>query len=113
NYFYDMRALTLEQQAHDVIEDPKEMDGSLKIIVNHLRKDSTYIKLFSSAFPKWDGPAIDSSKVLNALASYVRSLTKLNSRFDQYMRGDSTALTPKEIKGFNLFMGKAKCATCH
>jgi cytochrome c peroxidase len=113
NYFYDMRALTLEDQAHDVIENNDEMSGSLKNLVKRLRDDSAYIKLFSTAFPKWVGPTIDSAKVLNALASYVRSLTKLNSRFDQYMRGDTTALTPQEIKGFNLFMGKAKCATCH
>src|SRR5690606_30564952 len=52
-------------------------------------------------------------QVANALASYVRSLAKPNSRFDQYMRGDDGALTDEEVDGFNLFMGKAKCATCH
>jgi cytochrome c peroxidase len=113
NYFYDMRALTLEDQANDVIHTKAEMDGSLKDIVSHLRKKKTYRKLFSKAFPAKNRAPIDSSNVLNAIASYVRSLTKLNSRFDQYMRGDSSALTPEEIKGFNLFMGKAKCATCH
>lgn len=29
------------------------------------------------------------------------------------MRGDRTALGAKEKKGFNLFAGKAGCATCH
>jgi cytochrome c peroxidase len=43
----------------------------------------------------------------------VRSLVNLNSRFDQYMRGDSKALSKQEIHGFNLFMGQAKCGTCH
>ncbi len=113
NLFYDMRALTLEDQARDVLENPDEMDGSLKEIVAYLSSDSTYKSLFSKAFPNWSEKGIDSMQVLNALASYDRSLTKLNSRFDQYMRGDSTALTSREIKGFNLFMGKAKCATCH
>jgi len=37
----------------------------------------------------------------------------MNSRFDQYMRGDTLKLTRREKNGFNLFMGKAKCATCH
>jgi cytochrome c peroxidase len=36
-----------------------------------------------------------------------------NSRFDAYMRGDTTAIKASEIRGFNLFAGKAKCATCH
>jgi cytochrome c peroxidase len=29
------------------------------------------------------------------------------------MRGNEEALSKQELKGFNLFMGKAKCATCH
>jgi cytochrome c peroxidase len=50
---------------------------------------------------------------MNALAAYVRSLVRLNSRFDDYMRGDTAAMDPQEIRGFNLFMGKARCGTCH
>ncbi|HLR37638.1 MAG TPA: cytochrome c peroxidase [Chitinophagaceae bacterium] len=113
NFFYDMRVLTLEGQAHDVLTNPDEMDGSMEDIIAYLSQDSTYQKLFSKAYSDWKNPEIDSSKILNALASYDRSLTKLNSRFDQFMRGDSTALSSQEIDGFNLFMGKAKCATCH
>ena len=44
---------------------------------------------------------------------YERTLTGLNSRFDQYMRGDVTKLSLQEINGFNLYMGKARCGTCH
>src|SRR5690606_28292275 len=65
------------------------------------------------AFPAKVDKLIKPDEVSNALASYVRSLTKLNSRFDEYMRGNESALSKKELKGFNLFMGKAKCATCH
>jgi len=50
---------------------------------------------------------------MNAIGSYVRSLTYLNSRFDAYMRGDKTAMNADEVAGFNLFMGRAKCGTCH
>jgi cytochrome c peroxidase len=45
--------------------------------------------------------------------AYVRSLVLLNSRFDEYMRGSKAAMTQEEVNGFNLFMGKAKCGTCH
>ncbi len=37
----------------------------------------------------------------------------MNSAFDQYLRGNKQALTSSQINGFNLFTGKAKCATCH
>lgn len=112
NYFYDMRALTLEDQANDVLHNPEEMDATIESILAHLKKDSAYQKLFKKAYPKVQKP-IDSLHLLNALASYGRSLVKLNSRFDVYMQGDETALSEAERHGFNLYMGKAKCATCH
>lgn len=113
NYFYDMRALTLEDQALDVIQNPDEMGGDLQEITAFLNRDSTYQKLFHRAFPKSEKDSINQEQLANALASYVRSLTLLNSRFDQYMQGQKSALTEDEIDGFNLYMGKAKCATCH
>lgn len=113
NYFYDMRVLTLEDQVRDVIENKVEMGSALQDVVQRISQNKTYRKLFSEAFPENKQTAIDTFEVMNVLASYVRSLTELNSRFDQYMWGDTTALNEQEIKGFNLFMGKAKCATCH
>jgi cytochrome c peroxidase len=113
NYFYDMRALTLEDQAKDVITNKHEMDGSMAAIIKYVSTDTAYKALFAKAFPGKTGKRISADEVANALASYVRSLTKLNSRFDRYMRGHEDALSEQELKGFNLFMGKAKCATCH
>jgi cytochrome c peroxidase len=113
NYFYDMRALTLEDQVRDVINNRQEMDGSMDAIVKYVSADKAYRPLFEKAFPEKAGKVISSDEVANAVASYVRSLVKLNSRFDEYMRGNEDALSKQELNGFNLFMGKAKCATCH
>jgi cytochrome c peroxidase len=113
NLFYDMRALTLEDQVRDVINNKNEMGGSLQEIVTHLQHNETYKELFSIAYPENTQNTIDTFEVMNAIASYVRSLTSFNSRFDEYMRGDKSALKPAEVAGFNLFMGKARCATCH
>jgi cytochrome c peroxidase len=44
---------------------------------------------------------------------YIRSLARWNSPFDRYARGETDALDPAARRGFNLFMGKAACATCH
>jgi cytochrome c peroxidase len=113
NYFYDMRALTLEDQVHDVISNKKEMDGSMDAIIKYVSANESYKSLFTKAFPSKTEKGITSDEVTNALASYVRSLIKLNSRFDEYMRGNEEALSKQELKGFNLFTGKAKCAICH
>ena len=111
--FYDMRVPTLEDQAVAVIQNNAEMHGDMKLSVQRLWRDTTYRRLFSAAFPHEGRTAIDTFEVMNAIGCYVRSLVSLNSRFDEYMRGNAAAMSEAEIDGFNSFMGKARCATCH
>jgi cytochrome c peroxidase len=40
-------------------------------------------------------------------------LYSFNSKFDKNIRGDIDTFTESEKNGFNIFMGKALCATCH
>ncbi|MCC9167537.1 cytochrome-c peroxidase [Pontibacter harenae] len=110
--FYDMRASTLESQAVDVIHNKDEMHGSVEEAAQRLNQQPVYLQAFKEAFPELD-TQVQPKHVMIALASYVRSLTPFNSRFDKHMRGTEELLTEEEIKGFNLFTGKAKCATCH
>jgi cytochrome c peroxidase len=111
--FFDLRVNSLEEQSHSVVQSEKEMHGSMFLSVKKLWNDKKYRKMFLTAFPNEDRNNIDTFEVMNAIGSYIRSLVLLNSRFDSFMRGDKTALNESEINGFNLFMGKAKCATCH
>jgi len=111
--FYDLRVNTLEDQSHSVVQSNKEMHGSMVMSGKYLWKDEQYRAMFLKAFPYEDKTRIDTFEIMNAIGSYIRSLVQLNSRFDKYMRGDKAAMNPEEINGFNLFMGKAKCATCH
>ncbi len=48
-----------------------------------------------------------------AIAAYERLLSCGPSRFDAFMHGDDGALTESEQRGAVLFVGKAKCASCH
>ena len=111
--FYDLRAATLEDQALSVVQNKDEMHGSMKAAAQRLWENKSYRQLFTDAFKTKNRTGIDTLEVMNAIGSYVRSLVSLNSRFDQYMRGNKAALNQEEINGFNIFMGKAKCATCH
>ena len=110
--FYDSRSDILENQLTEVVHNQEEMKGSLKQSVVDLKKSIAYSRLFNAAYPAEKDP-LNTYTIANAIASYVRSLQSLNSRFDEYVRGDETKLTKAEKKGFNLFAGKAKCATCH
>jgi len=108
-FFADSRVNYLEDQALAVIANKNEMHGSLKQSVLLLNKNPIYVNQFKSAFPNRE---IDEFTIKNALASYIRSLSDYDSKFDEYMRGRQK-FTKDEKAGFNLFAGKGKCATCH
>ena len=109
-YFYDLRAFTLEQQAEHVIFNADEFNTAYNAILKKLNDDKEYAAKFKAVFGKGD---ITRDKFSKALASYVMSLRSFNSSFDKYIRGESSALSQEVKNGFNLFMGKANCATCH
>ncbi len=110
--FYDSRADILENQLSEVVHNIEEMEGSMKESVDKLKKNATYDSLFKKAYPS-DKIHISPFTIANTISCYVRSLVSLNAPFDQYMRGDKKALSASAKRGFNLFAGKAKCATCH
>ncbi|MDP9077755.1 MAG: cytochrome C peroxidase [Bacteroidota bacterium] len=111
--FDDQRVNTLEEQVAEVMHNKEEMHGSFKLATNRLGRCKDYRQLFVNAYPEKERNPITAFAIQNALASYIRSLSKLNSNFDRYMRGDSSAMNTDAVSGFNLFMGKAKCGTCH
>jgi cytochrome c peroxidase len=110
--FADARVNYLEEQAHDVILNKKEMDGRPDEAIKALSSSARYRQLFIKAFPEQRGK-IDQANIIAALVAFERSLIRLNAPFDRFMRGDSLAMTAQQQQGFNLFMGKAKCGTCH
>jgi cytochrome c peroxidase len=109
--FYDSRMATLEFQVNNVVHNELEMGGSIERTVERLQSDSLVSSLFRLAYTDEKEP-VSKFTVANALGSYMRSLTSLNARFDKAMRGHLD-LSINEQNGFNLFMGKAKCGTCH
>jgi len=110
--FLDTRADILENQLKEVVHNTDEMKGSLKESVDDLRAIPSYVKSFDDAYPEEREP-INAFNIANAISSYIRSLIALHSKFDEYMLGNKDKLSASEKKGFNLFAGKAKCATCH
>lgn len=108
-FFYDMRAFYLEQQAEHVIYNDQEFNTSYESIIKKLKKKPEYKKAFKKAFK--DGN-ITKENFSKALSSYVASLYSFESDFDRFMRNEKE-ISENAKKGFNLFMGKANCATCH
>ncbi len=111
--FADSRFQFLEDQITDVLSNKKEMHGQIAIAAKQLQKSQDYQELFSNAFDDTTKNSVTKERVQISIANYIRSLNGLHSKVDQYLEGDKTALNQNELAGFNLFMGKAKCATCH
>jgi cytochrome c peroxidase len=112
-YFYDLRSYNLEDQIDHVISDHREFGTSYLDIFEKLEQSDEYVKMFEQAFPDAGTQAINKNSLSSALAAYVVSLQSMNSTFDQYVRGESKEIDPLVRDGFNLFMGKAACGTCH
>ena len=111
--FDDERARTLEQQVVMVLADPDEMRSSIDTATGRVMADSNYRAAFAAAFGVPPERAVTPLALRVAIASYVRSLVALNSPFDRAVRGDTTAISPAARRGFSVFMGKARCGTCH
>ena len=112
-FFYDGKALQLEQQVFDVVHNKAEMNSNLEDVVKKLRKSSEYKDLFKLAFGNSKEGSISVYAIQKAIVEYEKTLISLNSRFDKFLKGDNQALTRREKKGYNLFAGKALCGSCH
>ncbi|HEY2570968.1 MAG TPA: cytochrome c peroxidase [Solirubrobacteraceae bacterium] len=106
NWTGDRRSL--EEQAAWSISNPKIMGGSLDLAAKRLAADPAMARAFASAF---GGPP-DGARILDALASFERTLVTPNSRFDAWLRGDDAALSASEVQGYELFKSIG-CVSCH
>jgi cytochrome c peroxidase len=112
-FFYDGKAYQLEQQIRDVVHNESEMGANLSEVVLKLRKSDEYKRLFKEAFITEKEANISEYAIQKAIAEYEKTLISMNSRFDQYLNGNRNALNAREIRGYNLFGGKALCGSCH
>ena len=114
--FSDLRTTYLEDQVTAVVENADEMHAKLSDVATLLRRDAGLTDAFRAAFPDEQSASdslVTGARIRQALAAYMRSLTRLDSPVDRALRGDTTALDRVERQGLTLFVGKGKCATCH
>ncbi len=111
NLFWDGRAKSLEAQALQPITAANELNGDFATIIARLSRDPSMTAAFGAAF---DGPeALTQENILLALAAYQRSIVSKATRFDAWVSGDDGALSDQEKAGFDIFVGKGGCVSCH
>ena len=106
NWEGDVR--TLENQVEQALHNPRRMGSSLNEALNKLRADPQLSRQFREAY----GREMDDAGILAAISTYERSLLTPGCRFDLWLDGDASALTPEELAGYKLFKSLG-CVSCH
>jgi cytochrome c peroxidase len=102
------RSASLEHQTDVVMNDPTVMGSSWQEARVKLGSDN----LMQSRFRAVYADGLQPKNIADALVAYQRSLTTPNSRFDKYLRGDASALSTDEVRGYALFKING-CVACH
>jgi cytochrome c peroxidase len=110
-FFWDGRASTLEDAVGQELLSPgmasAETEGS---IVKRISSLAVYRKEFADVF---GSEGITFERIVDALATFLRSIRSSSTPFDRWLQGDVKAMSPSAIRGFDLFTGKAQCVRCH
>ncbi|NMM47465.1 cytochrome-c peroxidase [Marinigracilibium pacificum] len=107
-FFYDNRSGSLEGQIVSVVKNRNEFHTDLRTIIEKVGKIEDYKNAFDTIYSN----GLTEYTLRHSISSFIRDLAPFDSKFDRSINGDDQ-LSEEEINGFNLFMGKAKCATCH
>jgi cytochrome c peroxidase len=87
-----------------------EMDFNIGLAVKRLEQDPAYVRMFQKAYNR----APDTYSLTRALGAFQRSLISGNSRYDRFLRGDSSVFSAREIRGMKLFFSdRTGCSDCH
>ncbi|MDF1884045.1 cytochrome-c peroxidase [Sulfurimonas sp. SAG-AH-194-C21] len=105
--FWDGRAKNLHEQIAGPIENPVEMGFNFPDLIIKLNK-TEYKLQFSEIYSE----GITKDTISDAIVEYEKTLLTLNAPFDRYLQGDRSALTTKEVQGYELFKSKG-CISCH
>lgn len=109
-FFWDGRAGSLEEQAQGPIESEVEMNLPIEEAVRRLSKVPRYRDWFKKVF---GAEGISPKTITHAIATYERTIVSGQAPFDNWINGDADALSLSAQRGFEIFTGRAQCASCH
>jgi len=112
--FWDGRSPSLEDQSQHPFVNPVEMGlKDHQPILDIVRSDPEYVKAFETVFGK-KGDQVTMTEVTQAIAAFERTKVFGNSPFDRwYFGNEEKALTDAQKRGFDLFINRGRCVSCH
>jgi cytochrome c peroxidase len=109
--FWDGRAEDLAEQAQGPVQAGVEMNNTPARAVRTLKSIPEYVALFEEAFPGEPDPVTFDNMAL-AIEVFEATLLTPNAPFDQFLKGDASAMSDMEKGGLGLFVDKG-CTACH
>lgn len=109
----DGKHISLQNQMKDVITNPTELNSNEKDLLEKVLSCKKYKDAFKSFLkytPEEKNISID--HIVSAISFYYAGFSNYYAAFDEAMNNNKN-LDEESVKGFNLFMSKAQCATCH
>ncbi len=108
--FWAGSSTSLEAQARAASKGGVAGNGETDIMEARLALIPRYVALSREAFgTEW--PLLRDA--YRAIAAFERTLVQRDTPLDRYLLGDETALSEEQIRGKQLFEGKAGCIQCH
>ncbi len=107
---WDGHFRNLEAVAFGPIASPKIMNLPEQELIKRLSNIPGYVRAFHAAFG--DGK-ITRRNIELAMATFERSIVSGKAPFDRWIAGDEAAISEAAKRGFDLFNGRAHCASCH
>ena len=89
------------------ITHPNEMAESMSNVINKLKQDSDYKRMFRSTF---GDDQVSTDRIFKALTQFLINLVSANSKYDKVLQGQGS-FTVQEQNGYGVF--RDKCASCH
>jgi len=107
SWYWDGRAATLEAQIlaawrAQISADPVKATAVIAAVPG-------YVAEFQKVF----GAPPTQDNIVKALAAWLRNNVSGSSPWDRHESGNNRAVTADARAGFDIFMGKGRCAACH
>ena len=106
--FWDGRARSLEEQAAGPVHNPLEMASNWDEVIGKLQADGHFWREFRKVYPE----GLTAANIVDAIATFERTLLTANAPFDRFLRGDLQALDAKALGGYRRFK-ELGCVSCH
>ena len=108
--FWDGRVNSLEEQARAVLNNEDEMRSGAELVKERLQVIAGYTNRFAEVF---GDPEPTIGRTVQAIATFERTINSRANDFDNFLLGDTNALSDAAVRGLNLFRTTARCINCH